>query len=465
MIGSRDLADLLRERLLEQDLENESDALSAEPFHDVVVDSRRVEPGDLFVALPGQQTDGHLFIDDAIQRGARGLLCRTVPDTIPDEVSAFVVDDPLESLQAAAACWRSRQGARVVGITGSVGKTTTREAITQVLRRRFATLESPRNFNGDIGLPIALLGLAPEHEWGVMEMGPYDRAEMELLTRIGRPDVGVVTNVGPTHLERFGSIEATEEIKGLLPACLPDDGLAVLNADDERVARMTDRTSARVVTFGLGESANIRATAIASRGLDGITFTLHAEGETTAVQTPAVGAHQAMTALAATAVGLFAGVPLVEIVAALGELESGSRLRPRRSTSGALILDDAYNAAPLSVKAALDVLSELPGNKIAVLGDMLELGDEEEAGHREVGAYCMGRCDRLIAIGERARGIADGAWDAGHQQIQWFGRRDDASRALRREIGADDVVLVKASYAMHLEEMVEALVSGEERSR
>ncbi len=460
MIAPRDLADLLRERLLDL-----NDAPSAKPFHDIVVDSRRVEPGDLFVALPGQQTDGHLFLDDAIQRGARGLMTRTKPDAIPDEVTAFVVNDPLESLQAAAGCWRRRQGARIVGITGSVGKTTTREAITQVLRRRFTTLESPRNFNGDIGLPIALLGLAPEHEWGVMEMGPYDRAEMELLTRVGRPDVGVVTNVGPTHLERFGSIEATEEIKGLLPACLPEDGLAVLNGDDERVARMAERTSARVITFGLGDGADVRANAIESHGLDGISFALHAQDETTAVQTPAVGAHQAMTALAATAVGLFAGVPLAEIVTALGELESGSRLRPRRSTSGALILDDAYNAAPLSVKAALDVLSELPGHKIAVLGDMLELGDEEEAGHREVGAYCMGRCDRLIAIGARARGIADGAWDAGHQQIQWFEKREDASRALRREIGADDVVLVKASYAMHLEEMVEALVSGEERSR
>ena len=259
MIAPHDLADLLRERLLDV-----SESPSAEPFHDIVVDSRRVEPGDLFVALPGQQTDGHLFLDDAIQRGARGLLTRTTPDAIPDEVTAFVVEDPLESLQAAAGCWRRRQGARIVGITGSVGKTTTREAITQVLRRRFATLESPRNFNGDIGLPIALLGLAPEHEWGVMEMGPYDRAEMELLTHIGRPDVGVVTNVGPTHLERFGSIEATEEIKGLLPACLPEDGLAVLNADDERVARMAERTSARVITFGLGQGADVRATAIES---------------------------------------------------------------------------------------------------------------------------------------------------------------------------------------------------------
>ena len=186
---------------------------------------------------------------------------------------------------------------------------------------------------------------------------------------------------------------------------------------------------------------------------------MHAGGAEAAVRTPIVGVHQVMTALAAAAVALEAGLSLSDIATGIGELATGSRLRPRRSYSGALLLDDAYNAAPLSVKAALDVLGELPGNRIAVLGDMLELGSEEEASHREVGAYSVGRCDRLVTVGERARGIADGAWDAGHDQIQWFERPDLATQMLHQESGADDVVLIKASYAMHLEEMVEALVA------
>ncbi len=454
MISPRALASVLNDLLLTAPSD-----LTETPFHDVVIDSRKVEAGDLFVALKGEQTDGHRFLDDAVARGATGLLTRVTPDALPPPVTAFVVEDPLSALQRAGRCWRTRQRARIVGLTGSVGKTTTREAVAQLLARDFSVLESPRNFNSEIGLPIALLGLGPEHDWGVMELGPYDRAEMELLTAVAQPEIGIVTNVGPTHLERFGSIEATEEIKGLLPGCLPADGVAVLNADDARVRRMAARTEARVVLFGLDAGADIRATGIESHGLDGISFTLHAGGAEAEVRTPIVGVHQVMTALAAAAVALEAGLSLSDIATGIGELATGSRLRPRRSYSGALLLDDAYNAAPLSVKAALDVLAELPGNRIAVLGDMLELGSEEEASHREVGAYSVGRCDRLVAVGERARGIADGAWDAGHDQIQWFERPDLATQMLHQEIGADDVVLIKASYAMHLEEMVEALVA------
>jgi UDP-N-acetylmuramoyl-tripeptide--D-alanyl-D-alanine ligase len=456
MISPRDLADVLGERL-----QNDPGPLPSVPFHDVVIDSRKVETGDLFVALKGEHTDGHKFIVDALNGGATGILSRLLPESLPDGARAFLADDPLAALQGAAKCWRSRQQARVIGITGSVGKTTTREAVAQVLSHKHAVFQSPRNFNSDIGLPLALLALGPEHDWAVMELGPYDRAEMELLTETARPNIGIVTNVGPTHLERFGSLDATEEIKGLLPARLPGDGIAVLNADDERVRRMADRTSARVLWFGLSADADVRASEVKTDGLEGIRFTLHLANDSAAVQTPLIGSHQVMTALAAAAVATTAGMTIKEIVEALANIEAGSRLKPRRSYSGALLLDDAYNAAPLSMRAALDVLAEMPGNRIAVLGDMLELGSEEDDSHREVGAYAVDRCDRLIAVGTRARGVADGAWDAGHSQIQWFEEQGDATRMLRQEIGGDDVVLVKASYGMHLEEMVEALISAE----
>ena len=454
MIGTRDLTTLLGDLLLAPPSAELCDA----PFNDVVIDSRRVRPGDLFVALKGTHTDGHKYLEDAVQRGASGVLTRMTPDPAPDGLAVFLVHDTLHALQEAAKRWLASQKALVVGITGSVGKTTVREAIAQTLARKFSTLESPQNFNSEIGLPLALLGLAPTHQRAVVELGPYDRAEMSLLCAVAQPDVGVVTNVGPTHLERYGSLEAIAETKGLLPACLAPSGLAVLNADDPHTLRMREQTPARVVTYGLSADAAVRATGVESHGLDGLRFKLHAGGQIRAVHTPLAGPHHVYTALAAAAVALDAGFTPTETATALSTLRTGSRLKPRRATSGARILDDTYNAAPLSVKAALDLLAEMPGRRIAVLGDMLELGAEEDTGHREVGAYCVNRCDRLLAVGERARLIADGAWDAGHQQIQWYADKEEATETLRREIGADDVVLIKASHGLALETMVEALV-------
>ena len=453
MISPHDLATLLADQL-----HGTGSDLSETPFHDLVIDSRKVEPGDLFVALRGEQTDGHTYIPDAIARGARSLLVRTALPNLPTGVTAFVVDDPLSALQAAAKQWRQSLDVHIVGITGSVGKTTTREVIAQVLARKYQTLESPRNFNSNVGLPLTLLGLGPEHRWCVMEMGPYDLAEMQLLCDVGAPDIGVVTNVGPTHLERFGSLEAIEEAKGTLPAALPADGVAVLNGDEPRIRHMAARTEAQVLYYGQGREVNVRASDLESHGLDGIVFTLHMDGVATPVQTALVGAHHIMTALAAAAVASAVGYRPSEIAAALADLHAGVRLRTRRAYSGALILDDTYNAAPLSMRAALDLLAEMPGRRIAVLGDMLELGDQEEAGHREVGAYSVDRCDRLLAIGPRARTIADGAWDAGHKEIQWFETKENATAVLRNEVGADDVVLVKASHGLALETVVEALV-------
>ena len=456
MIGANDLA-----TALDGLLQNRDGCWTGPPFSNIAIDSRRVSPGALFVALQGERTDGHRFLGDALDRGATGLLTRVTPPDLPTGVRDFLVEDPLTALQEAARGWRRQQPARVVGITGSVGKTTTREAIAQVLRGRYETLESPGNFNSEIGLPLALLGLEPKHDWAVVEMGPYGEQEMSLLVQLGAPDVGIVTNVGPTHLERFGSIETTEAIKGLLPASLPTGGLAILNADDERTLRMRERTSARVMLFGMSTHADARATSLRTHGLEGISFRLHLPDarEGIPVRTPLAGAHHVMTALAAAAVATSADISPPEIAEALGRLQAGTRLKARKSYVGATVLDDAYNAAPLSMQAALDLLAEMPGRRVAVLGDMLELGLEEEAAHRSVGTYACGRCDRLIAIGARARGIADGAWDAGHREIQWFEHKNDVVEMLRNEIGADDAVLIKASHGLALETVVQALIT------
>ena len=454
MISSNDLVWSLGELLLNRP------ASDAEPFTEIVVDSREARPGSLFVALRGETRDGHRFVDDALRRGASAALVSDASGLRGS--SMFVVADPLFALQEAGRRWRNRMPAQIVGITGSVGKTTVREATYQLLRGRFRAHQSPRNFNGDIGLPIALLGIDPGDEWAVIEIGPYSQEEMQLLVSSARADVGIVTNVGPTHLERFGTIADTERIKGLLPESLPESGLAVLNGDDPRVRRMSRRASADAVMFGTGPRCDLQASDIVANGFDGIEFNLRdtRHGERVRVNAPLIGGHQAMTALAASAVGLRAGLGLDEIADALARLRPGSRLARRAAWNSATIIDDSYNAAPLSMRAALDLLSDCRPRRIALLGDMFELGTEEQAAHRALGAYAVERCDWLIAVGERSRDVVEAAREAGQPQACWVAEADQATEMLRRTLLPGDTLLVKASHAMHLEVVVERLAAS-----
>ena len=454
MISSDDLVRLLGELLVN------GPTTTDRAFSEIVVDSREASPGSLFVALRGEALDGHQFVDDALRRGAAGALVSEASGLRGS--SMFVVEDPLFALQEAGRRWRDRMRAQIVGITGSVGKTTVREATYQLLSGRFQTHQSPRNYNGDIGLPIALLGIDPSDEWAVIEIGPYSQEEMELLVSSARADVGIVTNVGPTHLERFGTIADTERIKGLLPESLPGNGLAVLNGDDPRVRRMATRTTADVFTFGLGPRCDLQASDVVARGFDGIGFDLRntRSDEQVSVSSSLIGKHQAMTALAASAVGLRAGLELSEIAEALGSLRPGSRLTRRRAENGATIIDDSYNAAPLSMKAALDLLASCRPRRIALLGDMFELGAEEQAAHREIGVYAADRCDWLIAVGERSRDVIESAREAGHSAACWVAESDQALEIVRHSLEPRDTLLVKASHAMHLETVVERLVAS-----
>lgn len=453
MISSNDLARLLGDLLL-----NEPGS-TGETFTDIVVDSREAQPGSLFVALRGEARDGHQFVDDALRRGASAALVSGASGLRGSAM--FVVQDPIFALQEAGRRWRNRMNAQIVGITGSVGKTTVREATYQLLSRHFQAHQSPRNFNGDIGLPIALLGIDPADEWAVIEIGPYSQEEMELLVDSARADIGIVTNVGPTHLERFGTLADTERIKGLLPASLPESGLAILNGDDPRVRRMSERTSAEVFSFGIGPRCDLRASDVAANGFDGIEFNLHhtRSHDQVRVQAPLVGAHQAMTALAASAVGLRAGLTLPQIAESLAGLRPGSRLARRAAWNGATIIDDSYNAAPLSMQAALDLLTNCRPRRIALLGDMFELGTEEQAAHRALGVYAADRCDWLIAVGERSRDTVESAREAGHAQACWVAGADQAADILRHSLEPGDTLLVKASHAMHLETVVERLAA------
>ena len=439
------------------------------------VDSRLVEPGNLFVALPGERTDGHRFLAAAVAAGAAAILVSRGPD--PDtgepahdtlgDVTLIEVPDTLAALHAVAAAWRTRFSPLVVGITGSIAKTSTKETVAGVLAGRFRTLRTEGNQNNEVGLPLTVLRLGPQHEAAVLEMGMYVGGEIRVLAAIGRPSIGIVTAVQPVHLSRIGSIEAIEDAKAELVEALPaaaDGGVAILNADDERVVRMAGRTRARVVTYGFAPGADVTADSIVTAGFAGMRFRLRTPGGERETAIPSLGRLAVHNALAATAAGLAAGMTLDEILPGLAI----TSMAPHRSAivraHGLTIVDDTYNASPGSMRAALDLLAGLPGRHVAVLGEMRELGDAHEAAHREIGAAASG-LDLLVVVGGgpggAAAGITDGALAAGMVPDRILVARDaqDAVRLLRTATTTGDVILVKASRGVELERVVDGLAA------
>jgi UDP-N-acetylmuramoyl-tripeptide--D-alanyl-D-alanine ligase len=383
----------------------------------------------------------------------------------PDELRlpvCLLVDSTLIALQQIAAAWRARFTPRVIGITGSVGKTTTKEITAQVLSKRFATLKNIGNLNNELGLPLTLLQLNESHQRVVLEMGMYDLGEIARLCDISKPHIGVVTNVGPVHLERLGTIERIAQAKSELVAALPRDGVAILNADDPLVAPMADNTTARVFGYGLSPKADLWADEIVSEGMEGIRFRFHYGAQVIHVRVPLLGRHSVHTALRATAVGLVEGLSWEEIVSGLQDTGAQLRLVVVRGQGGATLLDDTYNASPASTLAALNLLADMDvngGRRIAVLGDMLELGSYEEVGHRLVGTRAADVVDRLITIGERARWIAEDAIAAGlaAAHVVSVVTASAAIEQLRLLLGPGDIVLVKGSRAARLDQIVGAL--------
>ena len=426
------------------------------PFERGAIDSRAAGPGDLFFALRGERVDGHDYIPQALKAGVAGVVTERPVET--DGAPAFQVSDSLRALQRLAGSWRQRHEVRVIGVTGSVGKTTAKELIAHVLSARYRVLKSEANLNTEIGIPLTLLQLREEHERAVLEMAMYSRGEIALLAEISRPAVGVVTNVGPVHLERLGYMGAITAAKAELVEALPADGLAALNGDDARAAGFGLRTRARAVLFGTSEQCDFRAVDIRSHGLAGVEFQMITPSGDAAVRCPLPGRHHVYPALAAAAVALNEGMALGEVTAALADARPDLRLTPRPGPNGSLIIDDSYNASPASMIAALDLLSECPGRRIAVLGDMRELGAASEDGHRAVGRHAAGRCDLLVVVGEDARLIEGEARAAGHRSVSFIASSDEAADLLRRELRSGDHVLIKASRAVGLESVVDALV-------
>ena len=437
---------------------------SDRPIRGAAVDSRLVRPGELFVALPGERTDGHAFIGDAVARGAAALLVtRPLPDPAAfGDLTVVRVVDALAALGAVAAGWRRRFRPLVVGVTGSIAKTSTKEAIAAVLGSRFTTLRSEGNQNNEIGLPLTLLRLGPEHQAAVLEMGMYVGGEIAELARIARPSIGVVTAVQPVHLARIGSLRAIEAAKGELLEALPPDGRAILNADDPIVRRMGSRSVARATSYGFDRDADVGAEAVESNGLAGMRFVLRTDAGRRAISIPTLGRLSVHNALAAAAVGRVAGLSLDEIAAGLGSGWAAPHRVQVVRAGGITFVDDSYNASPRSVVAALDLLAGLPGRRCAVLGEMLELGDVSIEGHRVVGEAAARTTDWLVVVGPGAAGIAEGAVAAGMDpaRVSLVDGVETALEFLPPRLRDGDVVLVKASRGVGLERIIDGLAAA-----
>lgn len=445
------------------------------PITGAVHDSRRAEAGMLYVALQGERVDGHDFLREAFDNGVVAAIVqkdmgadysildlRSGKDAgMPpgDSPLCLLVENSLEALQEVARFWRRQLNLRVIGITGSVGKTTSKELIAEVLGQRYKTFKSSGNFNNEIGLPLSMLGIRQEDERAVLEMGFYVSGEIAFLSEIAQPHVGVVTNIGTVHAERAGSQEAIYQGKAELVHSLPDDGVAVLNYDDPLVRKMAQETSARVFSYGLDPDADLWADEVEGLGLDGVRFRLHYEDEILHLRVPMIGRHSVHTALRAAAVGLVEGLDWQFILQGLRIGHPQLRLMAATGRNGSILLDDTYNASPESTVAALNLLDELEGRKVAVLGDMLELGPYERQGHQMVGNLAARVADLLVTVGSRAQMIAEAAREAGLQEsaIVEFEDTEEALNYLKEQVSGEDVVLVKGSRAMHMDKIVPEL--------
>jgi UDP-N-acetylmuramoyl-tripeptide--D-alanyl-D-alanine ligase len=450
------------------------------------IDSRQATAGSLFVALPGEHHDGHDFVGEAFAAGAAYAFVQRdlssqfntldLRDVVqPEELSKRLgklespvcirVDDPLKALQQVAKFWRSKLNVKVIGITGSVGKSTTKEVVAAVLSQRYCTLKNKGNLNNEIGLPLTMLNLTEQHERAVLEMGFYVLGEIAFLCDIASPQIGVLTNIGTVHASRAGSQAEIARGKSELVEALPEDGYAILNYDDQLVKKMADHTHAHVFFYGMDSAADLWAENVESLGLEGVRFLLHYQqeknrpAEVLQLRVPLIGRHSVQTVLRAVAVGLVDGLTWQEIVSGLRSASTELRLIAVRTKSGALILDDTYNATPESMLAALNLLNDLEGHKVAVLGDMLELGQYEQHGHQMVGIRAAEVADVLVTLGERGRMIASAALEAGlpGEKIVILDDAEQAIRYLQQNLKSEDVVLVKGSNLMRMDRIVTAL--------
>lgn len=432
----------------------------------VSIDSRSIRPGDLFFAFPGERVDGHDFLEQAFMRGAAAAVISHSVAADQAMGTLIMVSDPLQALQDLACYCRNLYEIPVVAVTGSTGKTTTKDLIAGVLGTRFNVLKTEGNYNNELGLPLTLLSLNHSHQVLVLEMAMRGPGEIAALCEISHPQVGVITNIGKSHLELLGSQEAIALAKGELLQSLPSDGCAVLNAQDPWQVKLAELVIGDVIFYGVGEASQITASQVTIHDLDGVEFILQTPNGEIRCFLPLPGMHNVTNALAAAAVGYRFGLTLQEIAAGLESVSlTGMRLEVKSGISGTRLIDDSYNASPVSMKAALELLAGSQGTrKIAVLGEMYELGEEEVCGHREVGEKAAAlQIDCLCTVGPLAQEIAAGALSAGldKERVHVFQEKTEAVSFLKGYVQEGDVVLIKGSRGMQMEEITASLQDGE----
>jgi UDP-N-acetylmuramoyl-tripeptide--D-alanyl-D-alanine ligase len=421
-----------------------------ETFSTFHTDSREVKPGGLFFALRGAEMDGHRFVGDAAARGAAAVIVERKQD-IPPGVVEVVVPDAWSALNALASHALRRVQPLVVGVTGSNGKTSTKEMVAAVLSQHFNVLRTQGNLNTETGVPLTILSLEPHHSALVLEMGLQHPGDIARLAAIAKPVIGVVTNVGVVHMEFFGSREELARSKGELVAALPEEGLAVLNADNEFFPLLVQMTAARVASFGQ-DHGDYRVESYEPMSAGGARFSVNG----VEVRLAAEGRHQALNAAAALAACEFAGVPISAGAQALADVRFEHRLEEKITTAGFSVIDDAYNASPESMLAAFDTVADgpRPGRLLAVLGEMRELGALSEGAHRTVGRRAAEVFDAVAVVdGERARPMAEAAG------AEVVADRAAAAAWVRQHAHPGDRVLVKASHGVRLDELVNELTA------
>ena len=423
----------------------------------VSTDSRKSAPGSLFLPWVGERFDGHDFIDAALEGGAAGCLCVRPPEKLRSGKFYIQVKDTRLALKALAASYRDRFSIPVIQITGSVGKTTTKEMIAAVLEAKLRVWKTPGNYNNDVGTPLTLLGLEPEHQAAVIETGMNHFGEIEYLGEMVKPDIAVISNIGDAHIEYLGSRQGILEAKCEIFTHLKEGGLVILNGDDPLLD--TVHVTYPTVRCGKSQGCQARITELFDRGMEGIACTLTTERDRYALTISTPGEYMAYSASIAVVVGEALGLSREEIVRGVASYRpAGSRMRVIRRPGGRIVLDDCYNASPQSVAAALEVLARTEcDRKVAVLGDMGELGSLTERAHYNMGALAaMLGIDLVIAIGEKASKIADGVAQSGGS-VLYFTSQEEAAQEVRAQLGPSTAMLVKASHAMEFGKLVEQL--------
>jgi len=430
-----------------------------ERFSGGAFDSRIAERGSVFFALRDRR-DGHEFVADALAHGARAAVVeRPVPE-LPDDALVVLVSDAQHALRRLAEALRDAHPIPAVGITGNVGKTTTKEAASAALGARYRVLRSAASFNNEIGVPMTFLGVEPSHQVAVIEIGFYVPGEIADLATLVRPRVGIITRIPeqPVHYSRTPSVEAIAAGKAELIEALPADGVALLNADDLRVRALASRTRARVVLFGESADASLRATDVSASGLEGLRFVAHDGDARADVRLPLPGRHLVGAALAAIGAATALGVPLEEAAMALATMEAPAHRMSIRTAADQVVIDDSYNASPAAVQAALDVLGSVSTRRVAVIGDMLELGALSADAHEAAGRDAARKTDVLVGVGELARTMVSAAKAAGLGETYVVADGPEALLLLRRILRPGDTVLVKGSHSLALDRLADALV-------